>query len=65
MQAILLDTDSKSDLKLLMEIAKKIGIKAKTLSEADMEDLGLVHAIKAAKTDEYVDTDSFLKKLRK
>ncbi len=30
MQAILLDTDSKSDLKLLMEIAKKIGIKART-----------------------------------
>jgi hypothetical protein len=65
MQAILLDTDSKSDLKLLMEIAKKIGIKAKTLSEVDMEELGLVHAIKSGKTDEYVDTNSFLKKLRK
>lgn len=65
MQALILDTDSKSDLKLLLDIAKKIGIKAKTLSESDMEELGLIHAIKTGKTDEYVDTDSFLKKLRK
>ncbi len=30
-----------------------------------MEELGLVHAIKSGKTDEYIDTESFLKKLRK
>jgi hypothetical protein len=49
----------------LLEIAKKFGIKAKILTESEVEDLGLGNAIKEGKTGEFIDTESYLKTLRK
>ena len=56
-------TDSSKDLKLLLELAKKIDIKTKLLSKEDEEELGLVNAIKSKRTKEFVDTDKFLNKI--
>jgi len=65
MEAVILNSDSKSDMKLLLELAKKIGIKARVITESEIEDIGLASAIKQGRTNEYIDNEAFLKKLRK
>ena len=65
MNTVILHSKSKSDLNLLLEIAKKFGIKAKVLSESEIEDVGLGNAIKEGITGEFIETESFVKTLRK
>jgi len=65
MNSAILTTNSNKDLQLLIELAKKIGIKAKLLTDEQMEDYGLLQAIKNGKTGEFIDTDKFLKDLKK
>ncbi|MFH1197409.1 MAG: hypothetical protein V1720_17045 [bacterium] len=65
METAIVNSSSKTDLKLLLDIAKKIGIKVKVLSESEMEDIGMLYAIKNGRTGKFVDTKSFIKKLRK
>lgn len=48
-----------------MERAKKIGIKARVMTESEKEDIGLLNSIKQGMTKQYVDNDTFLKNLRK
>jgi hypothetical protein len=65
MDIVILNSNSKTDLKLVLDIAKKIGIKATILNESEIEDIGLAKAIKQGKTGKYIDSKSFIKKLRK
>ncbi len=65
MQTVLLNSNSKSNLKLLTDLAKKIGITVTYLSKEDKEDMGLLNAIKKGRTGEHIDTDQFVEKLRK
>lgn len=65
MQTVILNSKSKSDIKLLTDLAKKIGVNIKVLSETDVEEIGLSYAIKEGSTKEYVNTEKYLKKLRK
>ncbi len=65
MQTAIINSNSKSDLKLLLELAKKIGVQTKILTQTEIEEMGLANAIKQGRTGEYVDTSSYLKKLRK
>ena len=65
MEAVLLNSDSRSDMKLLLDLAKKIGIKARVITESEIEDIGLANAIKQGRTNEYIDNEAFLKKLQK
>jgi len=64
MEGAILHTDSIQDLKLILQLAKKLGISAKRLTKDDMEDLGLSIAISEGKTGSYVNTDDFLNELR-
>ncbi len=64
MATAIINGESTSNLKLLIELARKLGIKAKLLTSNEAEDLGLIEAIKDGKTGEYVDTEKYLKKLR-
>jgi hypothetical protein len=64
MQTVILKSHSKSELKLLTDLAQKIGIQVKYLSESEVEDLGMINAIKKGRTQEFVDKDDFIKKLR-
>ncbi len=64
MQAVVLNSDSKSNLKLLTDLAKKIGISVKYLTDDEVEDIGLYNAIKIGRTKKYVDTKEFIEKLR-
>jgi len=65
METVILNSDSKSDLKLLIDIAKKIGVKSRVLSESEIEEIGLANSIRLGRTNEYIDTATFIKKLRK
>src|SRR5437899_61456 len=40
METLLLQTESKKDIKMLAELAKKIGFKATYISQQEMEDIG-------------------------
>ncbi len=64
METVVLQGKSKSDLKALIEIAKKLGIMVRYLTEEEKEDIGLIYAMKQGQTKKYVNTDSFVKKLR-
>ena len=64
MEGAILHTDSNKDLSLILQLAKKLGISARTLSKNEIEDYGLSIAISEGKTGEYVDTEIFLNKLR-
>ena len=65
METVILNSKSKSDIKLLVDLAKKIGIKTRVLSESEIEEIGLSYAIEVGRTKQYVDTEKFMKKLRK
>ena len=65
MQTVLLHSESTTDLHLLTELAKKIGITVKYLSEDENENFELLKAMNKGRTTEYVDTASFLDNLRK
>jgi hypothetical protein len=64
MQTMVLEGKSKTDLKLLADLARKLGIKVKYLTEEEKEEIGLIRAIDQGNTGEYVDTGEFIKKLR-
>ena len=63
MESVILHTDSKKDLNLILQLAKKLGISVRKLSLEEIEDYGLSIAIKEGGTGEYVNTDEFLKEL--
>lgn len=65
METVVLQGNSKADLKILTDLAKKIGITVKYLSEEEKEDTGLLQAVKEGRSGEYVNTDHYLQKLRK
>jgi len=65
METAVLQGNSKADLKILTDLAKKLGITVKYLTEEEKEDIGLSQAIKEGRTGKYVSTDSYLQKLRK
>jgi len=65
METVILNSESKSDIKLLLDLAKKIGITARVITESELEDIGLANAIKQGRTKEYIDNEVFLKKFRK
>lgn len=64
MESAIFNAATKGDLKILVELAKKLGIKAKYLSEEDLEDFGLTRAIKIGKTGESIDTESFIDSIK-
>lgn len=64
MLTAILKSKSKNDLKLLLDLAKKIGIDARQLTAEEAEEIGLVNAIKKGRTGESVDINKYLQKLR-
>jgi hypothetical protein len=65
MQTLLLQGKSKKEIELFFELAKKIGLKASIISEEEMEEAGLLKAMKNGRTGNHINTASYLKKLRK
>ena len=65
METLILTGDKKSEMNLIVEIARKFGIKTRKLSIEDMEDIGLLRGIKDGETGEYVNTNEFLDSIRR
>ena len=65
METVVLHSNSKANLKLITDMARKIGVTVKYLTDNEKEDIGLVNAIKKGRTGKFVDTDSFIEKLSK
>jgi len=60
----LLQSEAKKNIKMLAELARKIGLKTYSVRKEEMEDIGLAKAMKKGRTGEYVKTESYLKKLK-
>jgi hypothetical protein len=65
METVVLHSNSKKNLKLITELALKIGVSVKYLTNDEKEDIGLAVAIKNGRTGKFVDTDEFIEKLSK
>ena len=65
MESIILKSESKDSLNLLLKLAKKLGIEAAFLSQEAIEDISMANAMKQGKTGEFVDAEKLIKDLRK
>jgi len=65
MKTAIFKSSSKSDLDLLVKLAKKLGIEVSLLSNDEVEDKALSNAIRMGRTGKHIDTDTFLQDLKK
>jgi len=65
MQTLVLSSDSAVNIKLIAEIAKKMGIKTRILTDEEKEDIGMLNAINEGKTGQYVNNEDFISMLKK
>ena len=65
MHTLILKSKSKSNIKLLTDLAKKIGVDSKILSESEIEETALSYAIKKGRTKEYIDTEKICCQVKK
>jgi len=52
-------------LRLIADLARKIGVSVKYLTEEEKENIGMVNAIKNGRTGEFVPTEDFLQRISK
>jgi hypothetical protein len=65
METIVLNSNSKENLRLIADLARKIGVSVKYLTDEEKEDRGMVNAIKKGRTGEFVNTEDYLQKIGK
>lgn len=65
MESIILKSESKESLSLLLALAKKMGIDGAFLPDEVVEDISLVNAMKKGRTGKFVDTELFIQSLKK
>ena len=63
MEVAILQAADKADLKLLAEVARKMGIRMKVLTDEQKEDLGLGLLMKEADRNEKVSEQEIMRKL--
>lgn len=65
METVIVSGKDKSSMKLLIELAKKLGIKSKSLSKQEIEDWLLAKRIEAGLKSETVSKESVVRILEK
>ena len=60
MESVIISGNSKKDIKLLVDIAQKMGLSVKYFTENYIEDFVMAKAIAEGKTGELIDPDEFL-----
>lgn len=65
MQAVIIQSKSKSNLKLLLELAKKLGMSSRALKKEEKEDIGLLKAMEEGKSSGRVSEKSVFEALDK
>jgi len=63
MDALIIKSQNASDLKLIKELVKKMGLESKSLSEEEIEDLGLTILMKQADRTKTVSRELVMEKL--
>ena len=63
MESIVVSSDSKNDINLILSFAKRIGLKVKIFSEQEQEDIALLNAMLEADRNKIVDESIILNKL--
>ncbi|MDL2262494.1 hypothetical protein LJC11_03210 [Bacteroidales bacterium OttesenSCG-928-I21] len=64
MSAIIITSDNDSNLKIMLELAKRLKLKTRKINIEDIEDAGLYYAIKEGEKTPPVSTDAVIKKLK-
>ncbi len=65
MEAVIIQSTSKSNLKLLLELAKKLGMTSRALKNEEKEDIGLLKAMEEGKNSGRVSEKSVFDALNK
>jgi len=65
METIVIDIKSEKDKELFLALVKRLRLKARVISDEDKMDFGLFKAMLQGKTDEFINVENYLKKLRK
>jgi len=64
MESLLLQGKSKKEIEIVAKLAQMIGLKIRHLNKQELEDIGLANAMRKGRTGEYVNTETYLKKLK-
>lgn len=65
MKTILLEGNDLTNMKLIVELARKLNVKTHILDSEAREDLALGNAMVQEETGEYINSDDLLKELSK
>ncbi len=65
MNSVLIRSQNKADIALLISLAKKLGMNAKSLTKAEVEDWKLAQKIESGMKTQSVSRDAILKELSK
>lgn len=60
MEALVITSKSKNDLKLIFSLAKKLGLKSKIMTSEEKEEIGLLNAMLEADRNEKVSKESVM-----
>lgn len=64
MKGLVITPENQSELKFLSDLLNKLGISAPTLSQEELEDLGLLQLMKSANRKKKVSCDTVVAKLK-
>lgn len=64
MKAVVITPKSESEFKFINDLLKKLGISSSTVTDEDMEDIGLSKMLKAVDKTKKVSKQSILNKLK-
>ena len=64
METLLVQGNSKADIKIFENLAKRLGLKSKFIDLEAVEDIALANAMETGRTGKYVDTNDFLTNLK-
>lgn len=65
MESVIINPRKKSDLKLLVELARKMGCSSRIIEDEEKEELGLLKAMEEGKKTRIVSRSLVMKKLNK
>jgi hypothetical protein len=65
MQSLLISANAKADLNILIELAKRLGLTSKILTEEELEEIGLLKAMEEGRKTKFVPRTEIMKTLQK
>jgi hypothetical protein len=63
MSGLIISTRKKTDLQLFADLAKRLGVKTKMVTDEELLDLGLLKAMEEGRGSDFVATEIIMQKL--